>query len=425
MAEDQSWSRIVASLNEQNARTRGQFDRTRLVADRLWELWAGEAATLFGAEWELADGRARALLDEELAILALLPAADSARGAPQPPSGTADRVWTEVELFELMEHAAAHFQAQEEELKAALAGRDELIGQAERHLGEDGSGYAAEHRLWLKRAQDVALRLAKLGAGVRAAREAYARADRMNARMFRADLFAETQPERSEAASAAADAAEQAGLYGHLSPVGLYLLADVLVAANEDLLKALIAAALALEGVGPLAGRKEREWAEQYDLRSQAVFLLAGDCLRAMGLLTRSVRQAGRNWEITEWGAGGGRGFLPDAAKVKEVVEMRIAPPPSALGQAVVEPDGLRKAGAVWRALAESVDTLDRAVVAASGFDSEEGAALESAVGQIAARLCAVQDGAAEIAELCAKQRAWLQLPWWRRSRFRAAPIPT
>ncbi|MGL6234951.1 MAG: hypothetical protein ACRC20_06365 [Segniliparus sp.] len=437
-ASDQDWAQAVADLNQQNARTREQFVRTRLATDPLWELWDGEAAILFGAEWELADGRARALLDEERAVLALLPRpeapafqADEMQGAPsrgvqearneqgtrgeeqhrRSPSGGPEH---KAELFTFMQHAAEHFQAQQEELEAALTARDELIDRAERLAGDEGAAYAAEHRLWLKRAEDVVRRLAALSAGVRAARAAYAKAGQINTRMFRADFFAEAAPEPAPGPDAGA---EEAGLCGQLSPAGFAALGDVLTAAAERLLKALISAELALEEVGPLARRKQRDEAERYDQSSQAVFLLAGDCLRAEILLARSVRQAGRNWEVVEWDAGGRRGALPEAAKVKEVVEMRIAPPPRATAQGrEPDPNAAQQAEAAWRALAAAVDTLDKAVVASGGFDSAEAEALESAVGQIASRLYAVQDGATEIAQLCADLHARSRLPWWRRN---------
>lgn len=425
---------MVAALHEQNARTKEQFGRTGVVADRLWELWDGEAAILLGAEWELADGRARALLDEELALLALLPQlppfpTDEAQDAPSlgreaerqepeappaspasegqrrgSPSGTTGQDWAEAELFELMEHAAAHFHAQEQEFSAALATREELIEQVELHACQNGSAYASEHRLWLLRAQDVVTRLVSLSEGVRAAREAYLKASRTNTQMFRADLFSEAK----EPPPAAGNGRE---FYGQLSPEGLYALADLFGAATEQLLKALIATELGLEKLGPLAAVRQQAEAAQYDRHSQAVFLLAGDCLAALGLLTRSVRQAARNWEVTEFNAGRGRGVLPEAVTVKEVVEMRIAPPPSAqtadkgrANRAKPEPSASKRAAELWRTLAEKVD------------------ALETAISATAARLYAVQDGALEVADLCECLHAQSLRPWWRRGSSRFGP---
>jgi hypothetical protein len=414
--EHRALARVVADLSEQNARNTRQLAQTRLVAERLWELWTGEAAALLGAEWELADGRARALLEEELAILALLPNMAAARPdqTHSTPAGTAEQEERdESGLFELLRQAAERLRAQEQELAAALAMRVELIGQVEQHMGEEGSAYAAEHRLWLKRAEDVLQRLRDLGAGAQGAHDAYLRAGQLNARMFRADIFA-----GDEAATPAADAGPQ--LHGQLSPTGFYALADMLVASSKRLLTALIAAELALEGLGPLARRQEEAWAQRYDQRSQAVFLLAGDCLHASGLLTRSVRQAGRNWEVAEFNASGGRGLLPSATKVKEVADMRIAPPPSALARGGAEPErtAAQNAAAIWRTLAAEVEALDKAVIAASGFDSAEGEALESAIARVAGRLATVQDGAAEVADMCLDLTARRQLPWWRRGRF-------
>ncbi|ADG98715.1 hypothetical protein Srot_2265 [Segniliparus rotundus DSM 44985] len=415
--EQRDLARVVADLGEQNAQNRKQFAQTRLVAERLWELWTGEAAALLGAEWELADGRARALLEEEPAILALLPIAAADQLSPIAAADQAEAAeheeWGEAELFELLRCAAERLQAQEQELAATLAARAELIGQLELHMGEDGSAYAAEHRRWLRRAEDVVQRLSDLGAGAHGAHDAYTRAGQLNTRMFRADLFAGDEP-----APQSADTGPH--LHGQLSPAGFYALADMLVASTGRLLKALIAAALALEGLGPLARRREHEWAQQYDQRSQAVFLLAGDCLHALGLLTRSVRQAGRNWEIAEFNAGGGRGLLPEAAKVKEVVDLRIAPPPSALarGGGESERSAAQNAAAIWRALAAEVEALDKALIAASGYDSAEGEALQSTLARIASRIAAAHDGAAEVADLCLDLAARRQLPWWRRGRL-------